>query len=235
VADPSPYGNEGVVLIVQGVGGLDLCAISLRHVLAAEKLPYEVFVFHWGHGFGRWFADLTRVPNRDRQIERLAEWIRNYRRSHPRKRVEIVAKSAGSGVVVKALELLEPETVTRVVLLAPAIWPKYDLTRALRASVNGITVFWSPLDVIILGAGTRLFGTIDRVHSVGAGLVGFEVPESGDSDSERARQYRKLTQVRWSPRMMRLGNFGGHIGPDSPVFLKKFVVPLLRTAPPGVC
>ena len=61
-------------------------------------------------------------------------------------------------------------------LLAPALSPGYDLTAALRAVRREIVVFWSPLDLIVLGAGTRLFGTIDRVKTVGAGLVGFRVP-----------------------------------------------------------
>ena len=76
----------------------------------------------------------------------------------------------------------------------------YDLTAALRAVRREMVVFWSPLDVVILGAGTRVFGTIDRVRTVSAGLVGFRVPAA-----RRARrrsvdgQYAKLRQVRWRP------------------------------------
>ena len=39
-----------------------------------------------------------------------------------------------------------------------------------------MVVFWSPLDVFILGAGTRVFGTADRVRTASAGLVGFRTP-----------------------------------------------------------
>ena len=60
---------------------------------------------------------------------------------------------------MKALELLDEETVERAVLLAPALSPRYDLTAAFRAVRREMVVFWSPLDVIILGFGTRLFGT----------------------------------------------------------------------------
>jgi hypothetical protein len=129
--------------------------------------------------------------------------------------------------VVKALELLDEDSVERVVLLAPALSPAYDLTRALRAVRREIVVFWSPLDIIILGAGTRVFGTMDRVRSVGAGLVGFRVPASKSADAGQHREYDKLRQIRWSPRMVTSGNFGGHMGPDSPFFLRKYVVPLL--------
>jgi hypothetical protein len=88
------------------------------------------------------------------------------------------------------------------------------------------------MDLVVLGAGTRIFGTIDRVKSVAAGLVGFRVPRSLD-DSDRA-QYAKLRQVRWRPAMASTGYLGGHVGSDSPAFLRRYVVPLLRvTEPPG--
>ena len=71
-------------------------------------------------------------------------------------------------------------------MLAPALSPTYDLSRALRAVRREMVVFWSPLDVIILGAGTRVFGTIDRVKTASAGLVGFRVP--GRRELERRQR-----------------------------------------------
>jgi hypothetical protein len=91
-----------------------------------------------------------------------------------------------------------------------------------------MVVFWSPLDVIVLGLGTQIFGTIDRIKTVSAGLVGFRLPEPLD-DAQRA-QYAKLRQVRWQPGMASTGYLGGHVGPDSPAFLRKYIVPLLRVA-----
>jgi hypothetical protein len=66
-----------------------------------------------------------------------------------------------------------------------------------------------------------LFGTIDRVRTVGAGLVGFAVPDA------------KLRQVRWRPGMVGLGHLGGHFGTDLPRFLRASVVPLLRADEPA--
>ncbi len=112
-------------------------------------------------------------------------------------------------------------------LLAPAMSPRYNLAPALRAVRREVVVFWSPLDVLILGVGTSLFGTVDRVHTVAAGLVGFQIPP--DLDAEGQRLYAaKLRQVRWTPSMVASGNFGGHAGTDNPAFLRKYVVPLLR-------
>jgi hypothetical protein len=220
--------SRGLVLVADGVGGLDLCGTGLRYAAVADRLPSAIEVIPWGHGVGRWFADLSDVANRDRQATRVAEAVRRFQAEQPEDPVFLVGKSGGSGVVVKALEQLDGDSVERVVLLAPALSPGYDLTRALRAVRREMVVFWSPLDVVILGAGTRVFGTIDRVRSVGAGLVGFVAPGPDDPDEQRIRQYAKLRQVRWRPGMASAGYFGGHVGPDNPMFLRKYVVPLLR-------
>jgi hypothetical protein len=79
---------------------------------------------------------------------------------------------------------------------------------------------------VLLGAGTALLGTVDRVRTAGAGLTGFREPPGLD-DPGRALYAAKLRQVRWGWRMATTGYFGGHIGPDSPWFLRRFVVPLL--------
>jgi Serine aminopeptidase, S33 len=236
----------GLVLVADGVGGLDLCGTALRYVLGAEGLRYAFHVFPWGHGFGRWLADLTNVTNRDAKAALLADVVRQFRARQPDDPVFLVAKSGGSGVVVKALEQLEENSVCRAVLLSPALSPRYDLTAALRAVCKEMVVFWSPWDVIVLGAGTRLFGTADRVRTASAGLTGFRLPdaassspaadsEAAGSDVDRARQYAKLRQVRWAPRMAATGYLGGHVGPDSPIFLRNYVVPLLRAGPDVLC
>jgi hypothetical protein len=218
----------GLVLVADGVGGLALCGAGLRRAIGAARLPYAVEQVPWGHGFGRWYADLTDVAHRDNQARRVAEAVRRFRAARPGQPVFLVAKSGGAGVMVKALEWLDDESVERAVLLAPALSPGYDLTWALRAVRRELIVFWSPLDLVVLGMGTRLFGTIDRVPTVAAGLVGVLVPRADDPDPERGRQYAKLRQVRWRPAMAATLHFGGHVGSDCPLFLRKYIVPLLR-------
>ncbi len=226
--------RRGLVIVAGGVGGLDLCGTALRYVLAASGLNYAIHVLPWGHGFGRWLADLTNVANRDLKASLLADAVRQFRACQPDDPVFLVAKSGGAGVIVKALEQLGEKTVDRAILLAPALSPEYDLTASLRAVSREMVVFWSPLDVLILGAGTRVFGTADRVWTASAGLVGFRIPPPCDpSGSHRDGQYAKLRQVRWLPRMAASGYLGGHLGPDSPVFLKNYILPLLRTETEG--
>ncbi|MGO9812286.1 MAG: hypothetical protein ACLP53_16125, partial [Isosphaeraceae bacterium] len=84
--DPASRGDKsaesrrrGLVLVADGVGGFDLCGTGLRYVLAAEGVNYAIHVFPWGHGFMRWFADLTSVSNRDLKADLLAEQVRQFR------------------------------------------------------------------------------------------------------------------------------------------------------------
>lgn len=216
----------GLVLLADGVGGLHLCALGLQYAAAWEDLPHEIRVLNWGHGPWRWYADLTNTANLNAQAAATAEEVEKFRAERPGAPVFLVGKSGGSGIVARALEALPAGAVEAAVLLAPALSPEYDLSRALRAVRGQVTAFTSPLDGIILGAGTRIFGTIDRVRTRAAGLVGFRVP--GGLDADARAQYAKLRQVRWRPSMARAGYFGGHLGVDHPAFLRRHVVPLLR-------
>lgn len=218
------------MIVADGVGGFNVCGRALARVVKSAGLPLTVRVVRWGHGFGRWYADLSKTANQEARAEQVAEAVRLHRDRHPRAPIFFVGKSGGCIVLVKALERLSGVGVERVILLAPALSPNYDLTRALNNVKDEVVVFWSPLDVIILGVGTGLFGTSDRVRSWGAGMVGFRRPSASDPP-ERIRAYRKLRQVRWSPRMSATGYLGGHLGPDSPLFLKRYVLPLLRVEP----
>ena len=216
-----------LVLIADGVGGFDLTSFGLRHIVGQGGGPQRVEAVAWGHGWGRWHADLSNVDNQRLGARAVADRVLAWRAAHPDRPAYLVGKSGGTGIAVAALELLPEGSVEAAALLASALSPTYDLTRALRAVDREVVAFWSPLDGIILGLGTWLFGTIDRVHSVGAGLVGFRPP--GGLDAAGRELYRaKLRLVRWTRAMIAVGNFGGHAGTDNPAFLRRYVLPILR-------
>jgi pimeloyl-ACP methyl ester carboxylesterase len=223
--EPTEGDESGLVLVADGVGGLELLGTALSHVVPSEGLPHVVRIAKWGHGLGRWHADLTRVENHVARAAEIAATVEEFRARKPDAPAFLVGKSGGTGLVVRVLESLPEDSIEAAVLVSPAISPSYDLTRALRAVRREMVVFWSPLDLIVLGLGTRIFGTIDRVNAVSAGLVGFRPPEA--LDEEGRAQYAKLRQERWRPGMASTGYLGGHIGPDSPAFLRRYVVPLL--------
>jgi hypothetical protein len=226
---PAPALDQarGLVLVADGVGGLDLCGTSLRHMATRGGRPYAVELVQWGHGFGRWYRDLTATHNHRAQAIRLADRICAARADHPRLPIHVVGKSGGTGIVTWALERLDPRSVDTAVLIAPALPPRYDLSPALRAVRGQMTVFWSPLDAVILGAGTWLFRTIDRRRAPSAGMIGFRRPEHPALPAE----YDRLRQIRWRPAMARTGYLGGHVGPDLPTFVARYVIPLWESTP----
>jgi hypothetical protein len=231
------YGSPGDVelgdcralcVVADGVGGLDLCSTSLRHVARRTGTGLRVEGASWSHGWGRWFADLTDRSHASEWSARVAERVEKAL-CDGIGRVSLVGKSGGCGIVVGALERLPAESVDVAVLLAPAVSPNYDLEPALRAVRRKLIVFWSPLDLLILGAGTLVFGTIDRRHTISAGLVGFR-----NVDRLSPAALGKFEQIRWTPVMCRTGYFGGHVGPDLPWFLERYVAPILSDGAAGV-
>ncbi|WP_435015399.1 serine aminopeptidase domain-containing protein [Tundrisphaera sp. TA3] len=222
--------SSALVLMADGCGGLDLGQLGLRHAMRKGGPASVRFrPVRWGHGVGHWHADLTDACHHEAGAAMMAGEVRAWRERRPGVPVYLVGKSGGAWIVAQALERLPADAVEVAVLLAPAMSPNRDLSRALRAVRREMVVFWSPLDALVLGAGTWLFGTADRVRSVSAGLVGFRQPPGLDGDG--AVQYRKLRQVRWRAAMAASGHLGGHVGPDNPAFLRKYVVPLLRPDP----
>jgi hypothetical protein len=211
---------SGLVLVADGIGGLDLCAAGMRHMVARRRPDVRVEPVAWCHGFGRWHRDLTDRRNVEAHAEAVAGRVRRFLEAGPGRPVALVGKSGGCGVVLGALERLGPGAVEAAVLIAPAVSPGYDLGRALGAVRREMVVFWSPLDVFLLGAGTCAFGTIDGVRGPAAGLVGFRA--AGLDAGVAAR----LRQERWGWRMASTGYLGGHVGSDSPWFLGRFVVPV---------
>ena len=221
--------ETGLLLVADGCGGIELCELAVRQVMGERGGRTRVVPVRWSHGFGHWHADLTDVANHEAQSRWLADEVRGWIDRGPSGPVYLVGKSGGTWIVVKAMEELPEGSVEAVVLLAPAISPDYDLSRALRAVRREMVCFWSPLDLVVLGLGTWLFKTADRVRSFSAGLVGFR-PPGGLDDAGRTLYATRLRQVRWRVAMAGSGYLGGHVGPDSPAFLRKYVVPLLTGA-----
>ena len=213
--------------------GIELCERAVRQVMSERGGQMRVVPVRWAHGFGHWYADLTDVANHEAHSRSIVEQVLEWHARYPTRPVFLVGKSGGTWIVVKALEGLPAGSVEAVVLLAPAISPGYDLSKALRAVNRELVAFWSPLDLIVLGAGTWIFKTTDRVRSIqrGAGRV----PRPGDARRRGAVALR----VEAPPGPLadrdgeRTGYLGGHVGPDSPAFLRKYVVPLLTRPDPS--
>jgi pimeloyl-ACP methyl ester carboxylesterase len=217
--------SQGVVFLIDGVGGFGFAPKMMEKVLVETGVNHEVRTFYWSHGFGRWHADLTDDANFRSKASELANSAMDFRVQCPRGPIYIVAKSGGTAIALAALAQLPAKSVERCVLLSSAVSPDYDLVPSLCAIRTELVSFWSPRDKLVLGLGTSIFGTADGVMGQSAGLVGFRAPEG--ADAETVAQYRKLRQVEWDPTMRRTYNFGTHIGTSMPQFVRIYVAPLL--------
>jgi pimeloyl-ACP methyl ester carboxylesterase len=189
-------------------------------------MPLEFAHFTWGLGYGRVVADLTDRENIRTKALELREKIARFRHEEPQKEIYIVAKSAGTAVALGALAALERDVVERVVLLSPAVSPVFPLAPSLKAVRRDLISFWSPFDFLHLGIGTSLFGSADGVRGKSAGLAGFDL--SLEANEEDKRELAKLREIKWQTEMISSLNRGDHSGTSMPLFLQRYVLPLLR-------
>ncbi|MGN6724583.1 MAG: hypothetical protein ACTHLZ_01570 [Tepidisphaeraceae bacterium] len=222
-AAAAPTTAPAVILLhLPGIGGELRIDHDLTRGLVAGGAADDVIIHDWT-GSDRGLNSLGNVGRHRAQAKIVAAKIRAIHRLFPTSRIILTAHSGGAGIAVWALEDLPPDVhVDTLVLLASALSPTYDLSRAL-AHVDGRAIsLYSRYDNLVLGTGTRAFGTIDRVKTDAAGYVGFTMPRTAD-----AAEYAKLTQIPYDSRWMKLGNTGEHIGPMAMPFAAKVLAPLI--------
>ncbi len=228
IVSPRPCEKcHALVLVADGAGNFRAASTSLAQVVDEAHAPLCVQPFILSHGYLRIVADQTGHDHIRCQGKDLARLISTYKEQHPETPIYLVAHSAGTGVVLNAAESLPPESIERIILLAPAVSCTRDLRGALTASRLGVDVFYSYADWWYLGMAVTLVGTSDRHWSAAAGRVGFQplicCPEDG-------LLYEKLRQYPWDENLSWTGHKGGHYGAYQPGFLKLCVLPLLGAA-----
>jgi pimeloyl-ACP methyl ester carboxylesterase len=220
-----PTSPQGIVLVVDGAGGYQEAPRAVIRAVNETKLPLYVRSFDWTLGNNLGVADMTDTANSRAQAYRLAQEIISYRANYPDTPLYVMAHSAGTMVALESTQWLAPDSVERIILLAPAVAADYDLRRALSTARQGVDVFTSKRDRLYLGLGTRMVGTADgKFGTLPAGRVGFDTPKIGPSDTfliDRLRQHPWDRTVDWT------GNFGTHAGTLQPAYLKAYVLPLL--------
>lgn len=216
---------RGVVFIADGAGGFDSTSAAVIDAIAEEGLPFKVERFEWSHGVGRVLADHFDRAHSECEARNLAAEITHLTGCSPRPEIYVIAHSAGSGVALYTAESLPPDSLNRIILLAPSVSANYDLGPALRSTRDGIDVFYSQRDRIFLGFWTTVLGTTDRRWATAAaGRVGFQPCPTG---TETDVLISRLHQHPWEATMRASGNRGGHYGSYERPFLHAYVLPLL--------
>ena len=219
----TPVREAGVIFAADGAGNFQASSQHVREVVEHDHLPLQVVTFEWSHGYGRIIADQVGYTHARSEGCRLAHEVRQFRAEHPGVPVHLLGHSAGSAVVIAALEFLPPNTVDRVVLFSPSMSADYDLRPALHAVRGGLHVFHSRRDTRYLGLWTGILGNSDRHRGPSSGRVGFHLPTLCPEDLPITN---KLYQRAWRPDDLLLGNDGKHYGNYQPHFVRAHVLPL---------
>ena len=228
-ADREARISHGYVYYCDGAGGggLRKWAGDLKQGLKDGGYPGAGEIHRWNTGLGLVADQNSSVEYKRGKARDMAQKAAAYSRQYPGAPVTFIGFSAGTAVVVFALEELPGDArVSDVVLCAASISSTYDLTRALRKVDGKMYVFTSEQDGV-LGFLVPIAGTADREAGEvpSAGLRGFRVPRSASPDMRQ--QYAKLVTIPWRPEFERLGYGGGHSDVLSPPFVAAYVAPHL--------
>ncbi len=168
-------------------------------------LTRDIEVIEWGSHFPGGLQNLMSYETNRQRASDIAEKIATHRREHPDTPITLVGYSGGGGLAVFVAEALPQDVqLERLILIAAAISPTYDLSTAIDRTAVEVLNLYSPRDRIILGLGTSLFGTMDRSRVTSAGLVGFQ------DSSGNALRHDKLRQIGWSSEWRAYGHNGSH-------------------------
>lgn len=155
----------------------------------------------------------------------LARSIRHYGLVYPGRPLHVVAHGVGCHLALNALEHLDPRFgIDRLVLLSPNVDYYRNLSTPLTKVRDRCVAYYSWGDILHGAVGGFVFGTHDTARArAHAATLGFRVPEDADME-----EYEKLHAYGWRPGVVWRGHFGLHnMGPTSPMFVRKFIVPFL--------
>jgi len=195
----------------------------VRTGLRTGGYPGPVDRFHWQGLLGPVGAlsDHMGANGNHPKVPQLARRIEQLRQVNPNGQIVLVGLSAGTSLIVCALERLgEDVEVDYVVLLSPSVSDRHDLTDALRHVRHRFYATISPHDGMLASAGPA-GGESGRP----AGLVGFRLPRK--MTRERKKLLAKLIPLPWRPEYLAYGWDGGHVSATSADFIRAVITPRL--------
>ena len=209
--------EQGYVIVLPGIEGHSLLNRGIAAGLVDAGLPYGVEIYDWTEGPLWAVYNLRSRKLHARQAAIIRDKILSYRRQYPGRPVYLVGHSGGGALSLLTAESLpEGSGVTGIVLIVPAISPRYPLHAALAKVDRGIWNYRSYGDCVYLGALTTLFGTVDGRHVPAAGAVGFSKPLDP-----------RVHEIPFEISMLRDWNTGGHLTCTNRTFVRKWIAPIL--------
>lgn len=220
--------DRGCVFILPGVEGTGPLNHNVALGLADGSVPFALEIHDWTTGFWPLFLYHLRGSARWKtEAARIASDVLEYQGRYPGRPTFLIGHSGGGALAVKVIESLPSDrSITGAILLAPALSQRYDLTSALSRVEHGIWNFYSPLDCVLLTAGTSIVGTLDGKLDPSAGAWGFRLPRHCSSETRNLYD-SKLHQTPYQARMARSWHLGGHLGWANRVFVSEWLAPII--------
>ena len=213
------------VIFLDGAGhfGADF---SVRQGLGRAGYLGDFETFSWSSWLGPG-ADHLVVARSKGKARQLADRVVEVRREYPQGKIYLMGLSAGTALIVSALEQLPKDVcVDGVVLFSSSVSGGRDLTRALQ-HVNGrLYATCSEHDGILSGVAVNA----DGGTGLPAGLHGFTMPIS--IAREGVRQYAKAVNIGWQASYVGFGWHGGHVQATTAGFVEHVIAPRMLSDDP---
>ena len=165
-------------------------------------------------------ADHYLVARKKSKGEELAARIVEIRKAHPDASLHLMGLSAGTAVVVFALEQLpDGVRVDNVVLFSASLSERHDLATAMQHVRGRLYATCSMRDRILSGVGV----TADGLSGRPAGLGGLRIPDRMRSDDG----YARVVNLHWRPAYAGFGWTGTHTGVADKRFVQHVIAPRL--------
>lgn len=182
--------------------------------------------FHWSSLLGVG-ADHLLASRSGLNARRLARRIEEIRDADPDGQLHLMGLSAGTLVIVRALETLpEDVSVDQVVLFSSSVSRRCDLTDALPHVRGRIYATCSPYDRILSTLAVSADGRTGKV----VGQTGFSLPKN--LSTERQQRYQQVVNLYWKPAYAGFGWNGGHVGATDDKFVRTVIAPRLLSRSP---
>lgn len=223
--------RQGCVLVLPGIETPSVFNSNVATGISQAGWKGAIEIHDWTSGvFLLWPWHLCAHRTNQVRARELADKIVAYQDEYPGAPIHLFGHSGGGALIVMALEALpEDRQVTTATLITPAISPDHNLSTALSKSQCGIWHFHSAGDVLLLGAGTSVLGTLDREFRPSAGWLGFNRPEDL-GEFEQQLYNDKLHEIPYELDMLRYGNIGEHFGPTTIPFSRRYFGPIVLQA-----
>lgn len=203
-------------------GGSSGVKAGLRE--AGDKGDFETFV--WSSGLGPAHDHLLVAGNKTLG-RRLAKKLERMREKAPNARINVMALSAGTSVVLNALEQLKPGvSVDNVVLLSSSASEARDLTPIMHHVRGRLYATCSQKDGIL----STIITNADHKGGDPAGINGFRPPRNRTAATRAA--YSRVVNLPWKPAYVAFDWDGGHTAATNRKFIASVIAPRILSNDP---